>query len=99
MFTVVSKFTVANNMTKEVKDAFMNRPHLVDKASGFVRLDVLSPRDTSDEIWLITYWKNEDSFNAWHRSHAFKESHRLMPKGLKLVTQNTKIRYFDHVAT
>ena len=99
MFAVVSRFAVANNMTNDVKAAFINRPHLVDKAPGFVRLDVLSPRESSDEIWLITYWDNEESFNTWHGSHAFKESHCLMPKGLKLVTQDTKIRYFDHVAT
>ncbi len=30
MYVVISKFRVANGMSEEVKEAFINRPHLVD---------------------------------------------------------------------
>ena len=46
---------MANDMDAEVKQAFLLRPHLVDNAAGFVRMDVLSPEDMPNEIWLITY--------------------------------------------
>ena len=96
---VISKFAVANDMTDEVKQAFRERPHLVDSAPGFVRLDVLSPRDTPNEIWLLTVWEDEESFTRWHKSHMYRDSHKGIPKGLKLIPSATEIRHFEHIAS
>ncbi|MGV3772354.1 MAG: antibiotic biosynthesis monooxygenase family protein [Verrucomicrobiales bacterium] len=98
-FCSISRFAVANGMTREVKESFVNRPHLVDSAEGFVRMDVLSPMDAPDEIWLITYWKTEDNFKTWHKSHMYRESHKGIPKGLKLVPSVTEIRAFEHITS
>lgn len=98
-YAVLSQFVVANGTTQQVKSAFANRPHLVDSAPGFLRLEVLSPHDNPDEIWLITYWTDEAHYMAWHRSHLYHESHKGIPKGLKLVPKSTKIRSFEHVAS
>ena len=51
MYVALSKFTIANGLTEHVKRAFVERPHLVDTAPGFLRMEVLSPLDTPDEIW------------------------------------------------
>ncbi len=59
MFVVLSRFTVGNDMTADVKKAFQNRPHLVDNEPGFKKLDVISPQENPDEIWLVTYWQDE----------------------------------------
>jgi heme oxygenase (mycobilin-producing) len=99
MFVALSRFVVANGKTDEVKDAFANRPHLVDSAPGFLRLEVLSPRDSPDEFWLLTYWTEEAHYRTWHRSHLYHESHKEIPKGLKLVPKSAQIRYFEHVAS
>ena len=99
MFVALSKFEVANGMTGEVKEAFANRPHLVERAAGFMRLDVISPLDYPDEIWLITYWADEDSYKTWHRSELHRESHKWIPRGLKLVPRSTQVRFFEHVAS
>ena len=85
MIVVLSQFRVAGEMADAEKAAFLDRPHLVDEATGFLRLEVLSPRDRPDEIWLFTYWTDEESFRVWHRSHADKESHRGIPRGLKVI--------------
>ena len=59
----MSRFTVANGMEDEVRQAFRDRPHLVDDAPGFVRMEVLSPVDdppasttrrTSSSAWRPT---------------------------------------------
>jgi heme-degrading monooxygenase HmoA len=50
-------------MADQVKDAFINRPHL-DTARGFLRMQVITPRDDPREIWLFTYWRDEASFKA-----------------------------------
>lgn len=99
VFVAVSHFVVANGMTGEVREAFVRRPHLVDSAEGFLRMDVLRARDEPDEFWLITYWRAEEHYRNWHRGHAYHQSHSGIPKGLKLVPRSAKVRFFDHVAS
>lgn len=100
MFIATSTFTVRHpEMTEQVKEAFRKRPHLVDDAAGFVRVDILSPSDNPDRILLITFWKDEESFTNWHRSHRFRASHRWIPKGLKLVPKSVRIRTFEHIGS
>jgi heme oxygenase (mycobilin-producing) len=96
-FVALSRFTVANGMEDEVKRAFVERPRRVEEAGGFLRLEVLSPLDDPREIWLLTYWQDEASYTAWHRSHLHHESHQEIPKGLKLDPKATQIRCFQHV--
>ena len=86
-------------MADQVKDAFINRPHLVDTAPGFLRMQVITPCDDPREIWLFTYWRDEASFKAWHRSHLYHDAHRGIPKGLKLVPKSANLRCFELVCT
>jgi heme oxygenase (mycobilin-producing) len=96
-FVALSRFVVANGMEAEVKAAFRARPHRVDRAAGFVRMEVLCPLDRPQEIWLVTHWRCADDYRAWHRGHGYRESHRGIPKGLKLVGRETCIREFEVV--
>lgn len=98
-FVAISRFVIANGMGAEVKAAFRGRPHLVDDAPGYRRMEVISPVDTPEEIWLITFWDDEASFRAWHHSHLYHESHRGIPRGLKLVRGETRITHFEHVSS
>lgn len=95
MFVALSRFTIANSMSAEVREAFRRRPHLVDGAPGFLRMTVMSPVDAPEEIWLVTHWTDEASYRSWHRSHEYHESHRGIPKGLKLVPKSASITLFD----
>jgi len=96
-FVALSKFVVANGMMAEVKAAFRERPHLVDGAPGFQRLEVMIPRDNPDELWLVTYWDREESYRVWHRGHDYHAAHKGIPKGLKLDARGTSLRLFDVV--
>lgn len=96
-FVAMSRFAVANGMIDEVRAAFRGRPRLVDEVDGFLKLDVLSPAEAPEEIWLITYWRDRASFLRWHHSPAHKQSHRLIPKGLKLDPRRTELVFLDHV--
>ncbi|WP_026464864.1 antibiotic biosynthesis monooxygenase family protein [Adhaeribacter aquaticus] len=98
MFIALSTFTIANEMSPEVREAFVNRPHLVDSAPGFQRMEVFSPQDNPNEIWLMTYWADEDSYQVWHKSHVYHDSHQGIPKGLKLVPRSAKVRFFSKFA-
>jgi heme-degrading monooxygenase HmoA len=98
-FVALSKFLIANGMMEEVKEAFRNRPHLVDNAPGFVRMEVMRPFDSPEEVWLITYWTDEQSYRVWHRSHLYHESHKGIPKGLKVVPGSAQIRLFEFICS
>lgn len=99
MFVALSKFVVGNGLTKEVKEAFIQRPHLVDDVPGYIKLDVISPVKNPDEIWLITYWTDEESYKVWHKSHKYHHSHAGIPKGLRLVPGSAEISFFEHIAS
>ena len=98
-FVALSKFVIANDKTAEVKEAFRQRPHLVDDQPGFVRMEVFSPLDRPEEIWLVTYWTDAESFKLWHHSHLYHQSHKGIPKGLKLVHGEQEIRHFEHICS
>jgi heme-degrading monooxygenase HmoA len=97
-FVAMSRFAVANGRIADVKQAFRDRPHLVDGASGFLGMDVMSPEEMPEEIWLLTYWTDRPSYLAWHRSPAHSDSHKHMPKGLRLDPKRTKLTYFEYVS-
>lgn len=98
-FVALSQFTIANGMEAEVREAFRNRPHLVDDAPGFIRMDVISPTEHPDQIWLITFWADEASYKTWHHSHVYHDSHKGIPKGLKLIPRSAKVTLFDYIAS
>jgi heme-degrading monooxygenase HmoA len=98
MFVAISSFEVQNGLQEEVKEAFRNRPGLVDSFESFVRLEVLSPANNPAEIWLITHWKDEAGFKTWHKQH-LKESHQAIPKGLKLVPHSFKLVFFEQICS
>ena len=98
MILVIRKFTVRNGMEEAVRQAFVDRPHLVDSAPGYQRMEVLRALGHPEEFWLTTWWQDEASYDTWHRSHAYRDSHKGLPKGLKLVPGSTEIRRFEQMA-
>jgi heme-degrading monooxygenase HmoA len=98
-FVSLSRFVIANDKTSEVKEAFRHRPHLVDGQPGFVSMEVLSPLDRPEEIWLVTYWTDAESFKLWHHSHLYQQAHKGIPEGLKLVPGETEIRHFERICS
>ena len=95
MIVALSRFTIANDMADEVRAAFRHRLHLVDHAPGFLGMEVMSPVGTPAEVWLVTRWSDEPSYRTWHRGHDFRESHKGIPKGLKLVPGSSEVRLFE----
>jgi len=59
MFIALSQFTVMPGMGDEVLNAFLSRPHLVDNAPGYKKMEVLRPQNNPDEFWLMTWWVDE----------------------------------------
>lgn len=84
MVTVISRFRVRNGMEETVRQAFLRRPRLVDNIHGFQGLEVLTDASDPAVFYLVTRWRSEQDFRAWHGSEAHHASHEFIPKGLKL---------------
>jgi len=97
-FVAASKFVVANGMIAEVKHACRSRPHKVDDADGFLRMEAISPMEDPNAIRLFTLWRDEASYKSWHQSPLYREFHAGIPKGLRLVPKSVAIRFFEGVA-
>ena len=95
----LSRCTIANEKAEEVRSAFLQRPHLVDTAQGFLGMDVMSPIDNPAEIWLVTRRCDEKSYQNRHQRHQYHESHGGIPKELKLVPGTAIVRLFQVFAT
>lgn len=80
---------------ESVREAFHNRPKLVDKVSGFLRMAVYTSKNDPYEFRLLTYWESERDFQNWFRCHQFQDSHSLIPKGLQLDPGSAEVKIFD----
>ena len=98
MVVVISRFRVANGLRAEIEAAFKQRPHFVDDAPGFRSLEIHSDVCDPNVFYLFTVWENLDSFQRWHKSAAHHESHRGIPKGLKLDPAFTNIQVLHESA-
>jgi heme-degrading monooxygenase HmoA len=98
MFVALSRFTIANGMSAAVREAFLNRPHVVDNEPGFLGLSVMSPTERPEEIWLLTRWQDESNYQTWHGGHTYHNAHAGIPKGLKLVPKSAEVSFFEEFA-
>jgi heme-degrading monooxygenase HmoA/hemerythrin-like domain-containing protein len=97
MILAISRFRVANRMEEEVKRAFFNRPHLVDKVPAFLGMETFADADDPTVFYLVTRWTDAESFRIWHKSANHRLSHKFIPKGLKLDPQYTKLTILDRI--
>ena len=97
MILGMSRFKVANGLEEKVKEAFLERPHLVDHVPGFLGMETFTEEKDASAFYLLTRWTDAESFRAWHASPAHHESHRGIPKGLKLEPSFTKIFVLDRL--
>ena len=98
MILGMSRFKVANGLDEEVKQAFLNRPHLVDHVPGFLGMETFTEENDPSAFYLLTRWTDAASFRSWHSSPAHHESHRGIPKGLKLDPTFTKILVLNRLS-
>lgn len=95
MVVVISRFRVRNKMEDAVRIAFDRRPRLVEEAPGFVGIEVFTDAGDGALFYLVTRWTSVEAFRSWHASHQYHESHRGIPKGLKLDPKATEIRVLE----
>jgi diguanylate cyclase (GGDEF)-like protein len=56
----------------------------VEKTAGFRGFELLADAADPAVFLLVTRWTDEASFRAWHGTDAHYQSHKMIPKSLKL---------------
>jgi hypothetical protein len=84
-------------MEGEVKEAFFNRPHLVDSAPAFLGMETFTDGGDPTIFYLVTRWTDAESFRSWHGRADHRLSHKFIPKGLKLDPKYTKVTILDRL--
>jgi heme-degrading monooxygenase HmoA len=84
-------------MEAAVRQAFLDRPRLVDGAPGFLGMEVFLDHQDGSVFHVLTRWIDEASFQSWHSGPLHNASHRGIPKGLKLDASHTMVRMFDRL--
>ena len=98
MILAFSRFRVANELGNAVREAFLNRPGLVDKVPGFLGLEAFTDTEDAAVFYLITRWTDVESFRRWHGGPDHRQSHEGIPKGLKLDPSFTLVRTLERIS-
>jgi signal transduction histidine kinase/heme-degrading monooxygenase HmoA/ActR/RegA family two-component response regulator len=97
MVVVMSRFRVSNGVESAVREAFLDRPRLVDHEEGFLGLETFTDHRDPSCFYLVTRWSDEASFRRWHSSPEHHASHGGIPKGLKLDPTWTQVLTLDRI--
>jgi heme-degrading monooxygenase HmoA len=76
---------------EEVEQAFHARPRLVESAPGFLALEILRGLPDPSVFYIYTKWESLAQYQSWHSGPAHRESHVLIPDGLKLDPAYTRV--------
>jgi heme oxygenase (staphylobilin-producing) len=74
MIAVINRLPVKEGMVDEVVERFTDGRGFVQDFPGFVSMEVLSS-EGADEVLVITRWRDQDAFDSWVHSDAFKKAH------------------------
>jgi len=97
MVVAISRFLVINGKEDAVAEAFRNRPRLVDHVPGFLGMETFTEGSRPGAFYLVTRWTDEESYRVWHSSDAHKQSHKGIPKGLRLDPKFTQVQVLDRL--
>ena len=78
MYIAMNRFTVTSENAQAFEDLWLNRDSQLKDMEGFVEFHMLKGPEADGTILYAshTVWTSEDTFRAWTRSDAFRESHK-----------------------
>lgn len=79
LHVVVSHVDVDPVGATELERAFVDRLGEVERAQGFVRLEVWRSDREPGRYVMTTWWEHEEDFRAYLRSDAHRRSHARIP--------------------
>jgi heme-degrading monooxygenase HmoA len=93
VYVALSRLRVAPERSDELLDAFRRRAGLVDRAPGFLGLEVWRSDRDPGEVLMISRWTDRDRFKAYMRSEDHKTSHGRIPPDLDAAIKLEKLEH------
>ncbi len=75
MYVSMSRLRISDERAPELVAAFRRRAHLVDRADGFVDLQVWQSDRDPGELVMVSRWRDRDAFKAYMKSERHRISH------------------------
>lgn len=79
-FVAINAITVPAGGGDELARRFGARLGHVDSMDGFEHFELLRPADQRDTWLVMTWWRDQEAFEAWVKSPAFGHGH-ARPEG------------------
>ncbi len=94
----INAITIPGGGGPELEKRFAARAGAVDGQPGFERFELLRPTDGKEAYFVVTYWKDAESFDAWMASQDFQKGHQSDGGGAqKPVSTDASLLSFDVV--
>ncbi|MDN5819884.1 MAG: antibiotic biosynthesis monooxygenase [Brachybacterium sp.] len=61
----INRLAVPEGQQAQLEERFAARKHSVDQAPGFEGFELLRPVAGEDRYFVITRWRDDESFRAW----------------------------------
>jgi heme-degrading monooxygenase HmoA len=74
-FVAINSIACRSDYRDRFETLFQNRAHAIESAPGFLRMAVLKPKDGDGDYLVVSFWKDEASFDNWRRSPEFATGH------------------------
>ncbi|PFG27728.1 antibiotic biosynthesis monooxygenase family protein [Corynebacterium renale] len=72
----INALTVPNGEAgKHLEERFGARLHSIDDQPGFEGFQLLRPVKGDDRYFVITWWKDQESYDGWVNGESFAKSH------------------------
>jgi heme-degrading monooxygenase HmoA len=95
MFVCISRFCLVEGDPAAVAQALKNRPREVDQVAGFRSMWAGQNSADPHEFVVEVRFVDVQSFDAWHRSPAFRLAHSAIPPGIKLDPSRTRLTTYE----
>ena len=96
MYVSMSRLRVPHDRAEELVTAFRGRVRLVERADGFVDLQVWQSDRDPGELIMVSRWRDRDAFKAYMRSPAHRISHDRIDPDLQAAI---KLERLEHLHT
>lgn len=71
----INAIAVPDGQGELLEQRFAERAHLVEGMAGFEGFELLRPVRGDDRYFVVTHWRDHESFQAWVGSDSFRQGH------------------------
>ena len=86
VYVAVSEVAVVDRGSGALEEAFRDRLRLVERAPGFIGIEVLRDRRQTGRYLMVSRWRSKAQFTAYMRSEDHRVSHARIRSGPEAPT-------------